>query len=244
METVEIPIVSDHTWRGDLTIELTSPVGTTAILSEGGRLNDGGSLDFTFSAKPFWGESSMGDWTLKITDVFAGDTGDLNTWGLNFHGTAGNNWTGQTVESVKGDTDSLTGQSGLTYASADALTNVAGLASYINFVEETLADAPEVAVGQKAASVANASATGQWIVGVLNTTKRALTDAGFDDVKRITRFKEDSGDVIRVFDVSPSVEDSAFISDSLDKMGGELAYTYPELLHDTTTRSGIPELLA
>jgi len=148
------------------------------------------------------------------------------------------------VESVKRDTDSLTGQSGLTYASADALTNVAGLANYINFVEETLADAPEAAVGQKASSVANASATGQWVVGVLNTRKRALTDAGFDDVKRITRFKEDSGDVIRVFDVSPSVEDSAFISDSLDKMGADLAYAYPELLHDTTTRHGIPELLA
>ena len=57
---------SDHTYAGDLTITLTSPEGTTAILSEGNR-NDRttNGLNFNFSAKTFWGESqAKGLWTL------------------------------------------------------------------------------------------------------------------------------------------------------------------------------------
>ena len=71
MESVVVPILSDHTYAGDLTITLTSPEGTTAILSEGNR-NDPtqNGLNFNFSAKTFWGESSRGVWTLTINDLW------------------------------------------------------------------------------------------------------------------------------------------------------------------------------
>ena len=124
----------------------------------------------------------------------------------------------------------MTGQSGLTYASADALTNIEGLASYVNFVEETLVNSSE-------------KATGDWVVGFHNTKGKALRDAGFTDFKKVATFNEQSGDVIRVFDVSHSPKDSAFISDILDSMGDSLAYAYPELLHDTTSRGAIPNMM-
>ena len=44
------------------------------------------------------------------------------------------------------------------------------------------------------------------------------------------------------FSVISALEPTEFIAQSLDSFGTNLSYAYPELLHDTTTRSVIPSL--
>ena len=109
----------DHTWVGDLVIELTGPDGTTVVLAEhpGGPDNrtdnpntgavenqafvntvfddeavpsiGSGSEPYTGSFKPqrdqlsrFDGKDRRGTWTLRVRDLFEGDTGTLRAWGL------------------------------------------------------------------------------------------------------------------------------------------------------------------
>jgi PKD repeat protein len=72
-----------HSYIGDLVVTLTSPAGTTATLhNQAGGSND--DIDQSFSSSAFNGESTLGDWTLKIVDTFAADIGDLNNWSVSF----------------------------------------------------------------------------------------------------------------------------------------------------------------
>lgn len=107
IETLELDIT--HSFVGDLDITLTSPEGTTLILSNenGGSGNnytntvfqDGGdpinasSAPFTGVFEPqggtfeaaFTGQEINGNWTLTITDVFSSsEMGMLNTYCINF----------------------------------------------------------------------------------------------------------------------------------------------------------------
>ncbi|MCL1046605.1 MULTISPECIES: S8 family serine peptidase [Shewanella] len=70
-----------HTWIGDLIVTLTSPNGTEAVLHDraGGNTDD---LVQTWSLSEFDGEVAAGTWTLSISDNAGGDTGALNSWGL------------------------------------------------------------------------------------------------------------------------------------------------------------------
>ena len=96
----------NHTWVSDLTISLTSPGGTTVTLfsalcnnnvpgydltvdDEGTALSlcsdlvSGGSYQpFNGVLSDFDGESSVGTWTLTVSDGAPGDVGTLNGWGL------------------------------------------------------------------------------------------------------------------------------------------------------------------
>ncbi|WJG10773.1 S8 family serine peptidase [Aliiglaciecola sp. LCG003] len=74
-----------HTYRGDLIVSLTSPAGTTTILTA----NSGGSEDDiveTFATGAFNGQVATGDWTLNVVDTFNGDNGTLNGWDLIING--------------------------------------------------------------------------------------------------------------------------------------------------------------
>ncbi len=106
---VDLNLDITHTWNADLNITLTSPAGTTAIIStaNGGSNDDvfSGSLiddfatelitDTTYAdgvpATPlvpegalaaFFGEDPNGTWTLAISDNATQDTGDINSWSL------------------------------------------------------------------------------------------------------------------------------------------------------------------
>jgi subtilisin-like proprotein convertase family protein len=97
-----------HGWVGDLSIQLTGPDGTTVELAEhpGGPDNGGknfvdtvfddeaalnissGSAPYTGSYRPqndelsrFDGKDKAGTWTLRVRDLFEGDTGTLQGWG-------------------------------------------------------------------------------------------------------------------------------------------------------------------
>ncbi|HEY0009674.1 MAG TPA: S8 family serine peptidase [Tepidisphaeraceae bacterium] len=88
LETVEVSVNISHTYRGDLGIILTAPSGTQSTLATF-RTSDGAdNLNWTFSTVRDWGELSAGLWTLSLRDHFAVDTGQLNSWSLNFFGTA------------------------------------------------------------------------------------------------------------------------------------------------------------
>jgi subtilisin-like proprotein convertase family protein len=87
IEAVQIRITIDHSYIGDLGIELTSPSGTKSILM---NINSGvvgtAIQDELLLSNAFYGESSQGDWTLKIIDGYAQDTGTLTNWKLNIIG--------------------------------------------------------------------------------------------------------------------------------------------------------------
>lgn len=88
IESVEIVFDATHTYRGDLRIVLTSPSGTQSVLAE--LHNDSGNdyNNWVFTSMRHWGESSLGEWTLTVSDGFTGDTGTWSDWEIIVHGTA------------------------------------------------------------------------------------------------------------------------------------------------------------
>ena len=235
LETIEIPLISDHTWRGDLTIELTSPAGTTATLAvgdpESGR-GDSGGYNFTFSAKTFWGESSVGDWTLAITDQYSYvDTGNLNSWGINFYGTAGSSYQSNLPQQTISANDDIIGASGLTYASKDALETVPGLSSYINYLEETLAK-----------SDANDPIPQDWLIATDRQGKRALKGAGFQKIDSQDPLLSEAGDSLKLFqaEAATSQDPGNLIGNLEAQLGANFAFAYPDIAHDHQSRSAIP----
>ena len=81
----------DDGYRGDLKLVLTSPSGTQSILAE---IHSDSGDDYTgwkFMTVRNWGESSLGTWSLKVTDQ-SGGTGYamFDSWQLILHGTGKN----------------------------------------------------------------------------------------------------------------------------------------------------------
>jgi subtilisin-like proprotein convertase family protein len=89
VEAVQIKLNITHPRPGDLGIELTSPSGTKSIIM---NINnslliglDGATPDWVddytdsvFLTNAFYGESSNGNWTIKIIDGLGSSTGDTN----------------------------------------------------------------------------------------------------------------------------------------------------------------------
>ncbi|NOX76157.1 MAG: S8 family serine peptidase [Gammaproteobacteria bacterium] len=91
IESIEITFSStDHTYSGDLEITLTNVMtGTSSTLSEV-HLCDGictAHDNWVFSSVRHLGEAADGDWTLTVKDVFTGDIGTFQSWGIKFYGT-------------------------------------------------------------------------------------------------------------------------------------------------------------
>jgi len=82
-----------HTWIGDLQVNLTSPSGTNVRLHNG----TGGSSDFYLwydnetavdgpgFLEDFNDEPSAGTWTLSARDIYSVDTGQVDEWKLNLY---------------------------------------------------------------------------------------------------------------------------------------------------------------
>ena len=101
---VNVSVDLDHTFVGDLVINLISPAGTKVALLANtcGDLNnidasfDDNGVDITCSGNPvisgtvrpigdlsaFNGESTLGNWTLEVSDTAPGDGGALQTFSL------------------------------------------------------------------------------------------------------------------------------------------------------------------
>ncbi|MCA6362229.1 MAG: CotH kinase family protein [Bacteroidetes bacterium] len=106
LETVCINLT--HTYDGDLLIELLAPDSTTITLSreQGGSgdnftntcFNETASTSITLGSPPFTGsyvpqgfmgrinngQNGNGNWTLRITDLYGGDVGNVISWSLTF----------------------------------------------------------------------------------------------------------------------------------------------------------------
>lgn len=90
-EHVQLVLSIDYTRRGDLTIFLTSPMGTRSCLLpiRGEDSSDEGFHKWTFMTTHAWGEDPRGKWTLEIKDGGESrrNTGYLKDWQLIMHGT-------------------------------------------------------------------------------------------------------------------------------------------------------------
>lgn len=79
VEQITLTADVSHTARGDLRFRLTSPAGTVSTI--GPRLTDTGDnlAGYPFLSVHFWGEASLGDWTLEVRDMLpATDNGTIN----------------------------------------------------------------------------------------------------------------------------------------------------------------------
>ncbi len=90
IEFVEISFsAADHTWWGDLDITLTSPDGTTSVLAgkNSNVLSDTPYDNWRFGSVRHFGESSQGDWSLTVKDLYSDDTGTFQAWTIKIYGT-------------------------------------------------------------------------------------------------------------------------------------------------------------
>lgn len=89
IEWVEVEInIPNHTWIGDLNVELTAPSGTKSTLTTNNISDSADGLVRTFTTYRHLGEASGGTWSVKVWDSFSGDTGTLATWKLNVYGSS------------------------------------------------------------------------------------------------------------------------------------------------------------
>ena len=85
---VKLAVQIDHTYIGDLRVELVSPSGRRALLhaqTGGSADNLVLSLDSNTPASPLLplvGQPVQGNWVLRVTDVVAQDVGKLKKWSL------------------------------------------------------------------------------------------------------------------------------------------------------------------
>lgn len=92
IEWIEIVTDSDLV-NDDLEVILTSPNGTSSILSPQGSglgINDNNFIsDWTFTSARHWGESSAGEWSLTVIDHQASSSEIFwDDWQINFYGTS------------------------------------------------------------------------------------------------------------------------------------------------------------
>ena len=77
--TVAVNIV--HTYRGDLVIDLIAPDGSAYRLKNSSSSDSADNVNSTYTVNVS-GETANGTWRLRVQDVYAQDTGYINTWTL------------------------------------------------------------------------------------------------------------------------------------------------------------------
>ncbi len=84
---VEVDVQIKHTYRGDLTVSLVSPSGTSVLLhNRTGGSDDDLRARYTLATTPalkvLSGEPIAGSWTLAVADLGPADTGTLEKWSI------------------------------------------------------------------------------------------------------------------------------------------------------------------
>ncbi|NES85905.1 MAG: S8 family serine peptidase [Moorea sp. SIO2B7] len=84
---IRVSLDISHSWIGDLIVELTAPNGTKILLhNRSGSSQD--NIQKTYDSQDVPALASLinsnisGDWTLRVMDLAASDTGMLQSWGL------------------------------------------------------------------------------------------------------------------------------------------------------------------
>lgn len=87
IESIQIKISTDHTYIGDLGVELLSPANTRSkLLLVNSNIIQSGLMEFTLLTNAFYGEASAGNWTIKVIDGAAQDAGKLTKWQIKING--------------------------------------------------------------------------------------------------------------------------------------------------------------
>ena len=87
LESIDVYVDIDHTYRGDVELILTAPSGMQSILTEKHSDANNDYADWRFSTVQHWGEDSRGEWILSAEDKGNGDVGTINEWGMILYGT-------------------------------------------------------------------------------------------------------------------------------------------------------------
>lgn len=77
IEAMEVVININHTYIGDIEVTLTSPSGTSSLLTKQRSDSQNNLNDYILTSLRCWDESSLGTWTVHVADRDAGTTG---TW--------------------------------------------------------------------------------------------------------------------------------------------------------------------
>ncbi|XZE52845.1 S8 family serine peptidase [Planctomycetaceae bacterium SH139] len=77
LEYVELQLETSHADAGDLEVVLISPSGTPSVMAQTRSETANFTFAHTFTSARNWGESSAGDWTLRVIDRASGNTGTL-----------------------------------------------------------------------------------------------------------------------------------------------------------------------
>ena len=89
LDHVGLTLALTHSDMTDLRIVLVSPAGTEIVVFDGSSANPATAdygLTYTFGLEGFRGELSDGVWTLRVSDVAAGDAGVLTSVGFTGYG--------------------------------------------------------------------------------------------------------------------------------------------------------------
>jgi|GEM_PF-764871 len=88
VEQVEVVVDMQHTYRGDVSIDLVSPAGTISHLAVASVADSSadGYAGYTFSSARHWGESSVGVWKVIFRDLARTNTGTVSGVTINLYG--------------------------------------------------------------------------------------------------------------------------------------------------------------
>lgn len=90
IEAVVLTVSATHPYTGDLAVELTSPMGTKSILLHANNAfaDDADFVGFRLLSNAFYGESSFGNWKIRVLDASPGESGTrrLTNWKLVVYG--------------------------------------------------------------------------------------------------------------------------------------------------------------
>jgi subtilisin-like proprotein convertase family protein len=80
ISSLAVTVDVQHTYRGDLRLELVHGGRTVTLLDRQGAGED--DVRQTFSVADFNAMDAAGDWTLRVVDTAAQDTGTLRSWSI------------------------------------------------------------------------------------------------------------------------------------------------------------------
>ncbi|GIF53599.1 hypothetical protein Afe04nite_81380 [Asanoa ferruginea] len=79
--STKVAVTIVHSFRGDLLLDLVAPDGTAYRLKAASPYDSADNVNSTYTVNVS-GESANGNWKLRAQDLFAQDTGYINTWTL------------------------------------------------------------------------------------------------------------------------------------------------------------------
>lgn len=90
IESIQVKVNVTHTMSGQVGVELTGPNGAhhsiLMNINNSFLFDNDANLNIVLTTNAFYGEPSAGNWTIKVIDGKAGNTGTLNKWDINILG--------------------------------------------------------------------------------------------------------------------------------------------------------------